>query len=74
MLERMWNKWISYTAVENVEWYSHSGRSLVVSFKAKHNLPYVLISTHLNIYYRGMKIYVHTKPWMPIYSIFPCNS
>ena len=25
MPERMWNKWISYTAGENVKWLSHSG-------------------------------------------------
>lgn len=50
-----------------VEWYSHSGKHLVVSWKLNTHLPYNPAIVLLGIYSRETKTYVHIKTHMLLF-------
>lgn len=62
-----------YIASGKVKWYSHSGNSMAVSNKTKHE-TYNLVITLLGIYPREMKTFSHKNLCMNAYSSFIYNS
>lgn len=71
MLLRTWElQEHTFTAHENVTWYNHFETYLTVFCKVKHIPIYYPFISLLDIYQREMKIYIHIKRNLNIYSSF----
>lgn len=64
MSEKLWwNELVPCTLLVRMQRFSHFGKQLAVSYEVRYTLTRWSGSPFLDVYLRGMKMYVHTKTW-----------